>query len=167
MDILAELGRNRDLFADFEPSELEVLAGAVEVHRFAPGEAVCRSGEGGDSLLLVAEGRLTVQRTVRDEQVVLATLKPGQACGEMSLVDGAPRNADVVAQEASVVLELSRSALEAVLAAHPGTSSRFWHNVAAVLTARLRRTNDQVEEYVKINRRILEDDAFRRFYRTL
>jgi CRP-like cAMP-binding protein len=167
MNIIEELGRNRDLFAGFSPSELEVLATAVTERHCAAGEAVCRTGEAGDSLLLVASGKLVVQRPVGEERVTLATLKPGQACGEMSLVDGSARNADVMAVEDSAVLEIARSGLETALAGHSDTSSRFWRNVATVLSARLRHTNDQVAEYVKINRRILEDDAFRRFYRTL
>lgn len=66
----------------------------------ARGAFIFREGEIGDKLFLILEGKVRILRTVPgmgDE--ALAVLGPGEAFGEMSLIDYFPRSADAIAHE--------------------------------------------------------------------
>jgi CRP-like cAMP-binding protein len=146
-----------ELFYGFSPDELEHLLAAGVERRLAAGEVLRRVGDLDESLFIVISGRLDVQGESGADRVVLASLTPYAACGEMSLATGYPRTADLVAAAESVVLELSREAIDQALADLPHVAVRLWRNVAGLLARRLARTNSLVGRYAEINRTLTED----------
>jgi CRP/FNR family cyclic AMP-dependent transcriptional regulator len=82
----------------------------------------------------VVDGRV---RVVRDGQV-LARLGPGEFFGELSVLDGAPRIASVVADEPTTCLALSTWDAERVLREQPGVALA----VLRVLAGRLREASE-------------------------
>ena len=80
------------------------------------GAFVVRSGESTDSLYVLLAGRAKVTNTDEDgREIILAWLGPGEFFGEMGLIDGSPRSANVVAAEACELLFLSKDALQRCL----------------------------------------------------
>jgi CRP-like cAMP-binding protein len=102
--------RSAELFRDLSTAEAAVLGTLFERVEVAPGEAVVRAGEASDALFLVESGALEVRGD---------RLGPGDAFGEIGLVTGSPRTADVVAAEPSVVLRLDRAQYLRFLATLP------------------------------------------------
>ena len=104
-----------DFFSEI-PSELLVSVArlAVEV-RFEAGEQLMSQGDDGDCLFLVVEGRVSVVFKGRK----VAQLGPKQCAGEMSLLDGEPRSASVVADEPTLCLRVDREPFYELLAEHP------------------------------------------------
>ena len=93
-------------------------------------------------MYLVIEGK--VRASLFDEhgnELVLAELGPGEFLGEMSMIDGLPRSATVIAEEPTKLAVLSREAFLKILRENPDMSV----NVIRALVARLRRTDDMVE----------------------
>ncbi len=88
----------------------EVARKSVEV-TYPAGAIVVRQGDPGDSLCIIADGRVEVQRDGRS----VAQLQAGDFFGEISLVDGEPRSATVVALDDVVLLTLSSSDFESLL----------------------------------------------------
>ena len=88
----------------------EVARKSVEVTH-SPGDTVVRQGDPGDALCIVVEGRVEV---LRDGQAV-AQLTAGDYFGELSLIDGEPRSATVVALDDVVLLTLKSSDFGALL----------------------------------------------------
>lgn len=92
----------------------------------APGEAVIREGDPGNSLFAIHRGTLQV---VHPEERLepytgihwkaVADLGPGQWFGEASLLTGAPRNATVVALTEASILELPKEAFDLSLRREP------------------------------------------------
>jgi small-conductance mechanosensitive channel/CRP-like cAMP-binding protein len=87
------------------------------LRHLAPGEAILREGDPGDSLFAVHRGTLQVVHPEdRDEPYTglfwrtLGELGPGDWFGEASLLTGAPRLATVVAVTEAEVLELPKEA---------------------------------------------------------
>jgi CRP-like cAMP-binding protein len=118
------------LFRDLERDGLEAVdAAAVEVD-FPADRTIARQGEIGSGLFIVASGRV---RVVRDGQI-LARLGPGEFFGELSVLDGAPRNASVIAEEPTTCLALATWDAERVLRDQPGVALK----ILRVLVARLR-----------------------------
>jgi CPA2 family monovalent cation:H+ antiporter-2 len=79
-----------------------------------PGERIIRAGERGDAMYFLSSGRVDV--TVRDKQFKLG---PGAYFGEMALLSGAPRTADVTALDFSTLLVLSRRDFNLFMSRHP------------------------------------------------
>lgn len=74
------------------------------------GHYLTRQGENGDRAWLIEDGKLEVLLTTVDGTRKLGIIGKGAVVGEMSLIDGAPRSASVVALTAVRAVELSRAA---------------------------------------------------------
>jgi CRP/FNR family transcriptional regulator, cyclic AMP receptor protein len=94
--------RQVPLFSGLERKELAELAKLVKEMRYEPGASIVQTGAGGHGLYIIKEGRVSV---VRDGQRV-ASFGPGQFFGEISVLDGGPRTADVKADTETVCLTL-------------------------------------------------------------
>jgi len=92
-----------------------VLAGRCQVMRYRPGEPIVRAGFSGEGFFAIAGGRARVQRP--DGHKVILTA--GDSFGDLSLIDGASRNATVVAETNLVALKLTRQTFLDLLDAEP------------------------------------------------
>jgi CRP-like cAMP-binding protein len=87
---------------------------AIEVD-FPAGGVIARQGDVGTGFFIVALGSV---RVVRDGET-LATLGPGEFFGELSVLDGRPRTAQVVAVEPTTCLALASWDFEAIVSEDP------------------------------------------------
>ena len=104
-----ELIRRVPLFAMLTASQAESVAEAVVKSRFKRGESIVEQGKKSNSLAIILTGRARVVTTdLRGREVILATMKPGDYIGEMSLIDNEPHSATVQAEVQTDVLILGR-----------------------------------------------------------
>jgi len=94
--------RRVPLFAGLDRKELELLVKLAKEQRYEPGATIVKTGAGGHGLYIIKEGNVSV---VRDGKKV-ASMGPGQFFGEISVLDGGPRTADVKADTETVCLTL-------------------------------------------------------------
>jgi CRP-like cAMP-binding protein len=94
-------------------------------------------------------------------------LGAGQTFGEMSFMDGSRTSAAVSAREAIEYYEISREAVDKLLANKPGLSAKLWRNFAFDLKERLKVTNEVIDQYVDVNLVLLQDKSFREYYARL
>ena len=107
------------IFAPLSDDELEKLARASKDRIFAPGEAIVRRGQEGNSMFVIARGSVEVQVLQGSEVKTINTLQKSDYFGEMSLLTGEPRTATVVAVEESEVVQINKSALKPIFEANP------------------------------------------------
>ncbi|MBF0392267.1 MAG: cyclic nucleotide-binding domain-containing protein, partial [Alphaproteobacteria bacterium] len=125
--------------------DLRHLAGRLRRCELPAGAVLFRQGEAGDTLYLLARGRITVRlETAPGRFPRLATFMPGVMIGEMALLEGQPRSAEAVAAEDAVLHALSRADLDRIRAEHPALAARLMENVAREIAARLRAANRQL-----------------------
>jgi len=125
----SELLASTRLFAGVDASGLERIADrSVEVD-FPSGHVIARQGEVGTGFFVVASGRATVIRDGR----TLATLGPGDFFGELSILDGRPRVAQVVTDGPTTCLALASWDFEAVVSEEPGVALAVLRGLAARL----------------------------------
>ena len=118
------------VFSTLSPELLEpILASGVE-RAFQAGETIVRQGEPGDDLFVILDGRVRVERGGR----VVESLGQGEFFGEVAVLDGRARSADVVADTAVRALRLSREVVRDALEREPRAA---WA-MLQVLAARLR-----------------------------
>jgi CRP-like cAMP-binding protein len=108
-----------DLFAPLSDEEIERLAQLSTVRVYAPGEAIVRMGQEGNSMFVIMHGSVEV-RIAREQQTqVLNKLRENDFFGEMSLLTGEPRTATVVATEETEVLKIGKDAIKPIFEANP------------------------------------------------
>lgn len=129
-DRRAELLGGCRLFQGLDAAGLAAVAAAAVEVEFAAERVIARQGEIGTGFFVIEEGSV---RVVRDG-AVLARLGPGEFFGELSLLDGAPRNAQVVAEVPTRCLALATWDFERVLRDQPGVAL----SVLRVVVGRLR-----------------------------
>jgi CRP/FNR family transcriptional regulator, cyclic AMP receptor protein len=141
---VAELLRESSaLFTALDDATLDELLGLASPRQVKARQTVCHKGEQGDELFILVHGKLKVCSSSDDgREAILAILEDGDVSGEMSIIDGHPRSADVVAVQDSEILVIHRRQFLPFLEAHPKAA-------IALLTAlikRLRWTDTLVED---------------------
>lgn len=122
--------------------ELEKLSRVSGRRRAARGELIVRAGEAADSLFILISGSARVTNSDEEgREVILATLTAGEFFGEMGLIDGSPRSADVVAQEVCELLVIGRSDLQRCMQDHFEVALK----VMQILVQRLRAADSKIE----------------------
>jgi small-conductance mechanosensitive channel/CRP-like cAMP-binding protein len=124
-EILHRLARV-DVLSPLSRAAHETIAQAAHVHVFSRGETIIRLGAEGNSMFIVHEGAVSVR--VDDAEV--ARLQPGDFFGEMALLTGEGRTADVIALSDVVAVEIAKDALEPVLHDHPELAAAISAKVA-------------------------------------
>jgi CRP-like cAMP-binding protein len=120
------------LFGGVAQDDLAAIGGrSIEVD-FPTDHVIARQGEIGTGLFVVIEGAV---RVVRDGQE-LARLGPGDFFGEMSVIDGLPRVAQVVTTEPTRCLALASWEFERIVLDHPTIGLAILRGLSARLRAK-------------------------------
>lgn len=123
--------RSAPLFNGLSMSQLRsILRSAVPIE-FRPGETIVKEGENGDAFYLVKEGRAKVLAAGAEK----GTLGPNSYFGEISVIDGGPRTATVVAETKVSTLKLTSQGLHGTLEKYPSIARLIFLKLRALLTA--------------------------------
>jgi len=134
--------RRVSIFADLdEPGAVE-LERLAEPRDYPAGAVIASQEERGDALFVLVRGKVKViLYGASGGEVILSIFKsPGDFFGELSLLDGEPRSATLVADVPSRLLVLSRDAFQRHLRRHPATALR----VLTEVSRRLRRADEVI-----------------------
>lgn len=105
-----------EIFEPLSPDEKAVVAGSAIRSSYAPGEMILRRGSFGDSMFIVYNGSVEVRLSSGDGNAQqVAQLERGNFFGEMALLTGEPRNADIIALTEVETLEITKSVLQQLL----------------------------------------------------
>lgn len=113
------------LFASLSPEDAEKLFAAAQLRQLPAGAVLCHEGEYGDRFYIVLEGEVEILKALPmrgndDSERLLKLLGPGDFVGEMSLFDRKSlRTATLRAHTALQVLEVTHTALDALLRQYP------------------------------------------------
>ena len=118
------------LFAGVDADGLERLAARVVEVEYPSDHVIVRQGEIGTGFFVIATGAV---RVVRDGTLI-ARSGPGEFFGELSVLDGRPRVAQVIADGPTLCLALASWDFEAVVREEPGVALA----IMRVLATRLR-----------------------------
>lgn len=117
------------LFATCDRSSLELVSDRVIDVTFGPGHVIARQGDVGTGFFVIVSGSV---RVVRDG-VTIATLGPGEFFGELSVLDGLPRTAQVIALEPTECLALATWDFEALVRERPSIALSVLRGLAGRL----------------------------------
>jgi CRP-like cAMP-binding protein len=117
--LLNNLLATSPLFAPLDRKQRLDLVRRFTAHDVAPGVVIIREGEPGRGLFILLAGEVDVSKVDGDSKVLLASLKPGDVFGEISLLDDSPTTATITAARASTVLFLDRAIFDRLVQAFP------------------------------------------------
>lgn len=138
-----------DLFNQLTPPELRAAAHYFSINNVAQDETVFDEGDIGNFMCIVHSGRISVIKANQNGELVeVATLHHGRAFGEMAVLDGERRSATCVAAEDSILLTLSKEALDQMLEEHPRIGADVIRAIAISLSRRLRMAVGQLVDYI-------------------
>ena len=138
----AELLASTPLFADLNATELARIVRLLRPAVFQAKGYLCRQGEAGDRLFVVSGGEAEVSvRGADGTKLRLAQLGAGDIVGEMNVVDGSPRAADVVALTTVKTFCLERAALAGLMVQRDPAAFKILRRMALTICSRLRKVN--------------------------
>jgi CRP/FNR family cyclic AMP-dependent transcriptional regulator len=128
-DHRTELLAGAPLLAGIGAEGLAMIAQRVVEVDFPKDHVIARQGEVGTGFFLVASGGV---RVVRDGRTI-ARIGPGDFFGELSVLDGRPRVAQVIADEPTVCLALASWDFETVVKEQPAVALAILRGLAGRL----------------------------------
>ncbi len=107
--------RQQPLLQLLDDEEANKLLASARLLHFGRGEKVLQEGEPGESMFILLSGQAAVLVRSGDHETLVATLHPGDYCGEMSLLTGEPRSATIVARTDCELWEIDKPVLAELL----------------------------------------------------
>src|SRR5574342_159452 len=129
------------LFSGCNEDELRRVAELSRIAEAPAGTAVTQIGEPGDSFFIIIDGAVAVRTPVG----AASQLQPGDFFGEMSLLDGEPRSATIVATTPVRLLIVDRSHFWRLLDETPDLVRRM----LTILSRRVRRLEQTVHAILR------------------
>jgi CRP/FNR family cyclic AMP-dependent transcriptional regulator len=156
---VAELLKDVPLFAGLTDDDLARLSLLLTEKHYPRETVIVSATDPGDALYIVADGEVKVSLwSDSGREIILSTLGPGSFFGEMSLVDGEPRSANVACLTDSLLLRLGRREFLQALRSYPTIAI----NVMTEICVRLRRADESIgnlallDVYGRVARYLLE-----------
>jgi small-conductance mechanosensitive channel/CRP-like cAMP-binding protein len=155
-----------DLFEPLTPQEREAVARSAARSVYAPGEAILRRGDQGDSMFIICRGRVEVRLPASNGNLQqVAVLESGNFFGEMALLTGEPRTADVYAVDEVEVLEIRKGVIKELFDENSGLAEALSSKIAerqAKLDQYSVAASDEAEKRMQVQRSVLH--RMKRFF---
>jgi len=116
-----DLLRNVSLFNQLNQRQLNAVAKHVDEVQLRKGAVLAKQGAQGMEAIIIVDGRARVET----DGTMLAELGAGDVVGEMSVIDGKPRSATVIAQTPMNLLVLHRRDFVSLLEIVPGLQRKL------------------------------------------
>jgi CRP-like cAMP-binding protein len=129
------------LFSGFEEADLRRIVELSRIAEVAAGTTITQIGEPGDSFFVIIDGTVTTRTPIGTG----GQMKPGDFFGEMSLLDGEPRSATVVATTDVRLLVVDRTHFWRLLEETPDLIRR----ILTILSRRVRRLEQSLHAAVR------------------
>lgn len=138
--MLAKALSSVPLFSGLTEEEAQYIASHLRRRTYADRDVIVRRDSPGDALYIILSGKVKVSYTDDVDETIIAVFRTGDFFGEMSVLDGEGRSADVVAVEPTEVAILAAEDFHAALHAVPGIAITLLKQLAG----RLRRSTNWI-----------------------
>ncbi len=120
-----------NIFGDLPEDKMMAIAAIAQERKVPAGTLLFTQDQPGDSFYIIKSGRVRVYRKAGDgSEMELSVLNSGESFGEMALITGQPRSANVQALEETHLIVLAKDQFEGVLRKYPDISIQFVRQLA-------------------------------------
>lgn len=151
-EIIACLRRAR-LFRVLPPEDLTAIAEVSQTAQYDPDATIFFRGDAPDQVYLVLAGRVAVETmSTQGKTIAITSIGKGEVFGEMAILDGRERSANIRTLDAATLLLIGRQTFHALLNERPA----FSQEVIQDLVRRLRQSDEQIESimFLPLRRRL-------------
>jgi glutaminase len=135
-----------ELFRSISPADLKIVEPLLQLKKFKPGQHIINAGDDAKEMFFLAKGKVSVVLP-GEESRRLATFSPSMSFGEMALIDGAPRSADIVADTDAECHLLSLKDFKALGDKHPAIKIKMLEKLCLDLTGKIRKANRELSVF--------------------
>ena len=132
--------REVPIFSELSPEDLERIAEVAGEELYSNQALLCSEGELGNTLFVIAAGKVDVIKKNGNAEIVLATRYEGEFVGEMAILESAPRSASLKAHGDVRVLVIDGDAFNTILFERPEVAVA----VLRKMSTRVRELNEMI-----------------------
>ena len=126
------------LFDSLSPRQIKRVILLSEMRKFHPGEIMVNQGAEDREMYVLLEGSADVMVSKPDgSSLKVADLATGDVFGEVGLVAGLPRTANVVARGSATTLVLSWPSMDRIARQFPRIAARVYRNISGIVADRM------------------------------
>jgi CRP/FNR family cyclic AMP-dependent transcriptional regulator len=122
----------------------ELSAAEIYGRDFPAGAVVFEEGDPGSRMYVIQGGEVRILKRLGSREITLAHLGPGEAFGEMALLEGQPRSATAMVVTAARILEIDEAAFADLVRRNGEIALRLLRR----LSSRLREANRQIRNFL-------------------
>jgi CRP/FNR family cyclic AMP-dependent transcriptional regulator len=152
MNNMVNFLKQSDIFYQFTPTQLELVANLCQEVVFNAGDLIFQENSSSKELYVITQGEvdILINRGIGIEEkkgTAVARLRRGQSFGEVALVDEGLRSASARAsQKDTHLLIIQREKLIILRETYPQLGYRLMYNLAADLAMKIRNTDLRIRE---------------------
>jgi len=152
MNSMINFLKQSDIFYQFTPTQLELVANLCQEVVFDAGDLIFQENSSSKELYVITQGEvdILINRGTGNEkkkEAAVARLRRGQSFGEVALVDEGLRSASARAsQKDTHLLIIQREKLIILCETYPQLGYRLMYNLAADLAMKIRNTDLRIRE---------------------
>ncbi len=125
------------MFSDLDPEDLQLIAEIADEVQYRPGEQIYQMGDEGADMMMIMDGEAIVSALHGGVPVEIVRHGKGEHVGELALLQGAKRSADVNAGAEGVhALVIGKIDLMSILQERPSVTMAMLSTLATRLAAR-------------------------------
>jgi CRP/FNR family cyclic AMP-dependent transcriptional regulator len=129
--------------------EVETLSRYLHLCTAEPGTVFVQQGRREAYLCLIVEGRVRIMKEGAGRAATeIGSAGAGRVVGEMSLIDGEPRSASVVADEPTTLLVLTAEGFARLSSEVPRLAVKILLKISKLISQRLRQTSGALVDYL-------------------
>ena len=129
--------------------EVETLSRYVHVYTVEAGSVIVQQGRREAYLCLIVEGRVSIMKEGAGRAATqIGSAGAGRIVGEMSLIDGEPRSASVVADEPTTLVVLTGEGFARLSSENARLAVKVLLKISKLLSQRLRQTSGALVDYL-------------------
>ena len=152
MNNMVNFLKQSDIFYQFTPTQLELVANLCQEVVFNAGDIIFQENSSSKELYVIAQGEVDILinrgiGNIEKKETAVARLRRGQSFGEVALVDEGLRSASARAsQKDTRLLIIQREKLIILCETYPQLGYRLMYNLAADLAMKIRNTDLRIRE---------------------
>ncbi len=137
--------RNNLFFEGLTDGDLDQVSRVCSLEEFPKEERIFSEGESGDKFYIIVSGGVRIEKKIpKVGPETLRKLKPGEAFGEMALVEEMPRSASAIADEDSRLVSIGKSDLDHLFGENHFIASKMLTAFCRTMSSRLRESSERM-----------------------
>jgi len=134
---------------EFSWEQIKGIAIYIQAYEAKMGTVIFNEGDTDQSMGILIKGAVDIIKSDHEQMdKVIATLRPPQTFGEMSLIDGEPRSAKAIAAGDVIILMINKESFFEMSKSTPSLALKLIWKIAGMISRRLRMTSGQLIEYI-------------------